>query len=157
MKSLFSSSSSPSSGSILSPLPALPVAATSRSPRGWWRAASLLAALSLAACASTPSPAPAIAAGTASVEAARSAGADELAAVDINEARRQLERARLLAQSGDERGAIRMAERADVDAQLARAKAGSERSRRAVAEVEAGLRTLRDELNRGATPQPVRP
>lgn len=118
--------------------------------------ATLLAAGTLAAagCANTPSPAPSIAAGSASVEAARSAGAPELAAVELNEARGKLDRARVMAAAGDERGAVRLAEQADVDAQLARAKAGSERSRRAVTELEAGLQTLRDELNRAALKQP---
>ncbi len=112
-------------------------------------------ALAVAGCANPPSPAPSIAASSASVEAARSAGAPELAAVELNEARNKLERARAAATAGDERSAIRLAEQADVDAQLARAKASSERSRRAVTELEAGLQTLRDELNRAAQKQPV--
>ena len=114
-------------------------------------------AIALAGCGSTPSAAPSIAAGSASVEAARSAGATELDAVDLNEARNKLERARALATAGDDRAAMRLAEQADVDAQLARAKAGSERSRLAVAELEAGLQTLRDELNRAAAKQATRP
>ncbi|MDL2337736.1 MAG: DUF4398 domain-containing protein [Pseudomonadota bacterium] len=114
-------------------------------------------ALAVTGCANTHSPSPSIAAGAASVEAARSAGAPELAAVEINEARIKLDRARALAAAGDERGAIRVAEEADVDAQLARAKAGSERSRRAVTELEAGLQTLRDELNRAAVKQAQQP
>ena len=52
---------------------------------------------------------------------------------------------------------MRMAEQADVDAQLARAKAGTERSRLAVSELETGLQTLRDELNRAAAKQAPRP
>ncbi len=113
--------------------------------------APLLCAGALAACASTPAPTAALAAGAASYEAARSAGAPEFAAAELNNARTKLERARALAQSGNNREAIRLAEQAEVDAQLARAMAGSERSRRAVAEVDAGLRTLREELNRSAT------
>jgi hypothetical protein len=68
--------------------------------------------------------------------------------VELNEARTKLERARALAQTGKNREAIRMAEQADADAQYARAKAGSERSRRAADEVAASLSDLRDELNR---------
>lgn len=119
--------------------------------------ATLLAsgALAVTGCAHTPSPAPSIAASAASVEAARSGGAPELASAELNEARSKLERARALAAAGDERGAIRLAEQADVDAQLARARAGSERSRRAVTELEAGLQTLREELSRAAAKQPV--
>ncbi len=119
--------------------------------------ASLMAsgALAVTGCAHTPSPAPSMAATAASVEAARSAGAPEMAAAELNAARSKLDRARALAAEGDERGAIRLAEEADVNAQLARARAGSERSRRAVTELEAGLQTLRDELNRAAAKQPV--
>lgn len=114
--------------------------------------------LALASGCGTPvSSAPAIASSNASIEAARSAGAPELDAVNLNEARSKLEKARALATAGDDRGAMRMAEQADVDAQLARAKAGSERSRLAVTELEAGLQTLRDELNRAAAKQAPRP
>ena len=47
--------------------------------------------------------------------------------------------------------AIRLAEEAQADAQLSRAVAASERSRRALSEVEASLATLRDEMSRGAS------
>lgn len=120
-------------------------------------ACALASLVAFSGCGTPVSSAPSIASGTASVEAARSAGAPELDAVGLNEARNKLEKARALATAGDDRGAMRMAEQADVDAQLARAKAGSERSRLAVAELEAGLQTLRDELNRAATQQTTRP
>lgn len=111
------------------------------------------AALAFGGCANSPPAEPAIATATASVDAARSSGASEMAAVEINNARSKLDRSRALAQAGDSRGAIRLAEEADIDAQLARAKAGSERARRAVAELDASLQALREELNRnGANP-----
>ena len=110
--------------------------------------AALLAALALAGCASTPPAAPSIAAGAASIEDARAGGAGELAAADIDSARDKLERARTLARAGDQRGATRMAEQATVDAQLARSRSASERSRRAEGEVQASLQTLREELAR---------
>lgn len=112
-------------------------------------ALAVASAVLLAACGSSgPPPAAALAASGASLEAARSAGAPELASVEMTGARNKLERARALAQEGRNRDAIRMAEEADADAQLARALAGSERARRAAAEVEAGLTTLRQELQR---------
>lgn len=112
-------------------------------------ALALAAAALLAGCGSSaPPPAAALAASNASVEAARAAGAAELASVEMTGARNKLERARALAQQGRNRDAIRMAEEADADAQVARALAGSERAKRAVAEVEAGLATLRQELQR---------
>ncbi|HPU49964.1 MAG TPA: DUF4398 domain-containing protein [Burkholderiaceae bacterium] len=119
-------------------------------------AGGTLACAALMACASAPSPAPALAAGAASLEAARAANAGELASVDMNAARQKLERARALAQAGQPREAIRLAEEADVDAQLARARAGSERARVALAEVERGLRTLREELARPPATLPGR-
>ena len=119
--------------------------------------APLACAALLTGCASDPPTAPSIAAGATALETARSAGAPEFAAADLDQARGKLERARALAQAGKNREAIRMAEQAEVDAQLARATAGSERSTRALNEVEASLRSLREELNRAATAQPVRP
>lgn len=115
----------------------------------------LLGAALLAACATQPPATNALAASATAVEVARSAGAPEYAAVELNAARTKLERARVLAQAGRNLEAIRMAEEADADAQLARAKAAAERSRRAADEVNASLRTLREEMARqsgGATP-----
>jgi Domain of unknown function (DUF4398) len=123
---------------------------------------ALLAAGALAACASAPQPAPFIAAGTASIEAARASGAAELAPVPLDNARAKLQQAQALAQAGNHEDAVRLAQQADVDAQLARARAGAERSRRSAAEIEAGLQVLQDELARrqaptGPSPQPVPP
>ena len=113
--------------------------------------APLLCVAALAACASTPAPTAALAAGASSYETARSAGAPEFAAAELNSARTKLEQARALAQAGKNREATRLAEQAEADAQLARAMSASERSRRAVAEVDASLRTLREEISRSAT------
>lgn len=114
-------------------------------------AAALFATALVAACSSNPPPQAALAASGASVDAARAAGAEDLAAVELQQARNKLERARAFAQAGDARSAIRWAEQAEADAQLARAQASSERSRRSVDEVQSSLRALREELNRGAT------
>lgn len=113
--------------------------------------AVIFANVLVAACSSKPPVEPALAASGASLEAARAAGADDLAAVELQQARNKLERARAFAQAGDARSAIRLAEQADADAQLARAQAASERSRRSVDEVQANLRALREELNRAGT------
>lgn len=124
--------------------------------RRWAAAGAAVAALG-AGCASGPDPAPALAAGAASLEAARAAGAADYAAAPLDAARAKLERARLLARSGrsgDNEQALRLAQQADLDAQLARALAGAERSQRAVGEVDASLRTLRRETERPAVPAP---
>jgi Domain of unknown function (DUF4398) len=123
---------------------------------------ALLAAGVLAACASAPQPASFIAAGTASIEAARASGAAELAPVPLDNARAKLQQAQALAQAGHKQEAVHLAQQADVDAQLARAQAGAERSRRSAAEVQAGLQVLQDELARrhapaGQPPQPLPP
>jgi len=123
---------------------------------------ALLAAGVLAACASAPQPAPFIAAGTASIEAARASGAAELAPVPLDDARAKLQQAQAQAQAGNKEDAVRLAQQADVDAQLARAQAGAERSRRSAAEIQAGLQVLQDELARrqappGQSPQPLPP
>ena len=115
----------------------------------------LLGAGLLAACATQPTATNALAASATAVEVVRYAGEPEYAAAELNAERTKLERARLLAQAGRNLEAIRMAEEADADAQLARAKAAAERSRRAADEVNAGLRTLREEMARqsgGTTP-----
>jgi hypothetical protein len=117
---------------------------------------ALLVAGLLGACAHSQPPAPFIAAGAASIEAARASGAPELAPVALNEARAKLQRAQALAQAGNRGDAVRLAQQADVDAQLARAQAGAERSRRSAAEVEAGLQVLQDELARRQQ-SPVQP
>ena len=120
-------------------------------------AAAAAVLLVLAACASKPPVAPALAAATASTEAARAAGAAEFAPAPLDAARTKLDRAQGLASRGEREQALRLAEQADLDAQLARATAGAERSRRAVAEVETSLRTLREEMQRGTTAAPRQP
>jgi hypothetical protein len=115
-----------------------------------------LLSLTLAACSTQPRPDAALAASSASVDAARSAGAGELSPQTLQQAQVKLTRARLLAQSGQPREALRLAEQAQADAELARAQAASQRSRRAADEVQASLRSLRDELNRSRATPPLR-
>lgn len=121
-------------------------------PLAAWFAGAALAT----GCASDPPATPAIDAGAAALNSARSAGATDFAGAEFDLARGKLERARALAQAGKHREATRLAEQAEVDAQVARASAGNQRSTRALDEVEASLRSLREELDR-ATTQPVRP
>lgn len=145
----------------------IPFDAASRGlARGLPRLAAVAAVVTLTACASNSPPAgPALAASAASYEAARTAGAPQYAAGEMDSARTKLERARALAAAGKSREAMRLAEQADVDAQLASARTRSERSRLALAEVQASLNTLRQELQRqsanpaapGAMPTPVAP
>lgn len=133
-------------------------------PFPWARPVEGMLALSaielIAACASVPSAAPAIAAGAASIEAARASGAADYAAVYLSTAQSKLDRAQVLAHAGSHRDARRMAEQADVDAQFARALAGASRSQRSMSEIEANLRTLREQLAQqrpAAVTSPVAP
>ncbi len=93
--------------------------------------------------APVPPPTPALAGGSAAVDAARSAGAAELAPVEMGSATGKLERAQALARDGKNLEARRLAEEAAADAAAARAKAGAERSRRAATEAESGVASLR--------------
>jgi membrane-bound lytic murein transglycosylase len=134
-----------------------PLLSSGAAVRATVRAAVCAACAVLAACASDPPTAPALAVSAASVEAARSAGAPEYAQADLTSASTKLDQARALARAGNNRQAVWLAEEADADAQVARAQAGSERSRKALAEVEAGLRTLREELARKPAGAPRSP
>ena len=125
-------------------------------------AAALALALLLAACVS-PVPSEQIALGSAAVDAARAAGAEQHAGPEFATARQKLENARTQVGFGDNVQARWLAEEAEVDAQVALSRAAAQRSQLAAAEVEAGLRALREALGRGepdqrnAMPQPVLP
>lgn len=103
----------------------------------------------LAGCSSPPVPREQLAVGVSSVEAAQSAGAAELAPVELNKAREKLNMAVAAAREKQFVAARRLAEEADADAQVARTKANAERSRRAAEEVTAGIRTLQQQINKG--------
>ena len=117
----------------------------------------------LGGCASSLPPVrPALAASSASLEAARSAGAPEYAVAEFEQARSKLERARALAQAGADAPALRLAQQAEADAQFARALAASQRSQLALREIESSLRMLVEEVQRTsptgpAVSLPVRP
>jgi len=108
-----------------------------------------LTVLSLAGCASTGDmPREEMAVARAAVDrAAGPAGAD--APVEVSQAREKLERATAAVARKDYDMARRLAEQAEVDANLAEAKSHSVRSDRALAEVREGIRQLRAEIARG--------
>ncbi|HZF27741.1 MAG TPA: DUF4398 domain-containing protein [Gammaproteobacteria bacterium] len=85
---------------------------------------------------------------TASVEAAEKAGAYEHANVEMAQARRKLSSAQRALADGDRDVAARLAVEADLDAQLAMAKARSHETQAAVAELHENIRTLQEELRR---------
>jgi septal ring factor EnvC (AmiA/AmiB activator) len=112
-------------------------------------AVAALAVLTLAGCASTGDmPREEMAVARAAVDrAAGPAGAD--APVEVSQARDKLERANAAVARKDYDVARRLAEQAEVDANLAEAKSHSARSDRALMEVREGIRQLREEIARG--------
>ena len=93
-----------------------------------------------------------LALGASSIDMARAAGGDEFAPVEMNKARAKLERARRMLQDGKRVEAQRLADEADVDAQVAHAKAGSVRSAQSLAEVKESIRALRQQSEQAAQP-----
>ena len=128
-------SSKPNVPSIVRPLTSLTVVAT-------------LALLILPGCASTGDmPREQMAVSRAAVDRATGpAGAD--APVEVSMARDKLERANAAVARKDYDDARRLAEQAEVDANLAEAKSHSVRSSRALVEVREGIRQLREEIAR---------
>jgi len=102
----------------------------------------------LAACASTPPPTAQVAVSAAAVNHAAGAGAPELAPVEMRLARDKLQRANVAMTTKDYGQALALAQEAQVDAQLAEAKAHSSKARKAAEEVREDGRVLREEIER---------
>lgn len=115
-----------------------------RSPRtADLRLPLLLLQLVLAACTTAPPAPPAnIGLAEAALESAHTAGADEAARTDMVNARAKLENARLTNRAGNTVLAARLAEEAEVDAHVARAKTAYLRAAKALDTAETDLRTL---------------
>src|SRR3982074_1998908 len=105
------------------------------------------AALLCAGCATTPPPTEQLAAARAMVNQAQPAAGKE-APLELQNAQAKLSRAEDAMQRGDYEVARRNAEQAEVDAKLAWSVAENARAQRAAAEVERGIETLREELDR---------
>lgn len=114
-------------------------------PHTAWLAA---AALALSACASAPVPTEQLAVTTAAVASAVSAGGQELAPTEMSSARDKLVRAHLAVAAKDNEQALRLAQQAQVDAQLAGSKAQAMKAKKAEAELDEAARVLREEMAR---------
>lgn len=111
--------------------------------------AVMCAALLFAGCAVTPAaPTAQLAASRTAVDQARMSGAPESASTEYNTARDKLARAEAAFEAQDYTAATRLAREAEVDAQLAQARAQSMRSQHALAEIEESIRALQGELDR---------
>jgi hypothetical protein len=119
------------------------------------RVGAAAAVLSLAACAS-PEKTPATAAVAVShnaVENAVSAGAPELAPVEINAARDKMMRANQALAAKDYKTARELAVQAQADAKLAQSKANSAKATAAADALNEDLRVLRQEVDRANSDQ----
>jgi hypothetical protein len=106
------------------------------------------AALVAVGCATAPPPNEQLAVAKDSVQRAETAGAVDLAPVEMAAARDKLTRAEQAAAHRDAVPATELAEQADVDAKLAEATAQEHKSHKAAMELDASLQALRNEATR---------
>jgi hypothetical protein len=117
-------------------------------------------AFGIVACASTPVPIEKLAIARSSIERAEQAQAAQFAQIELNSARNKYAAAQAAADKRDALVAARLADQADVDAQLAESTARARQQERLVTELDASLRDLRNETLRRdqsgtAVPQPA--
>jgi hypothetical protein len=118
-------------------------------------------AFGIVACASTPMPVEKLAVAKSSLDRAEQAQAAQFAQVELGSARNKYAAAQAAADKKDAEVAARLADQADVDAQLAEATARAKQQQQLVAEMDASMRDLRNETlrrdNTGAAPQVPQP
>jgi hypothetical protein len=102
----------------------------------------------LGACASNPSSDADIAASSAALNGAVTAGAADTAPTELRAARDKLDDARRERDAGHGERAIALAREASVDARLAESKALAARSQQSAQDLNAANRALADEINR---------
>jgi hypothetical protein len=105
-------------------------------------------AFGIVACASAPAPVEKLTIAKQSIERAEQAQAAQFAQVELNSARTKLAAAQAAADKHDAEVAARMADQADVDAQLAESTARAKQQQELVTEMDASLRDLRNETLR---------
>lgn len=105
-------------------------------------------AFGIVACASAPMPVEKLAVAKSSLERAEQAQAAQFAQVELNTARSKYAAAQAAADQRDGEVAARLADQADVDAQLAESTARAKQQEQLVTEMDAGLRDLRNETLR---------
>jgi septal ring factor EnvC (AmiA/AmiB activator) len=114
-------------------------------------------AFGIVACASTPMPVEKLAIAKTSIERAEQAQAAQFAQVELGSARNKYAAAQAAVDKHEAEVAARLADQADVDAQLAESTARAKQQEQLVTEMDAGLRDLRNETlrrdNTGAAPQ----
>ena len=113
-------------------------------------AAIAVTVVALAACTSNPVADEKIAVAKSSVQRAEGSGAPEYAPVELATARDELARAEKKNAERDLQPATMLAERANIDAELAEATAQQQRSHKAAMEFDASMQTLRQETTRSS-------
>jgi len=104
----------------------------------------------LAACSSNPVANEKIAVAKASVQRAEASGAPEYAPVELATARDELAHAEKKSADGNLQPATMLAEKANIDAELAEATAQQQRSHKAAMEFDTSMRTLQQETTRSS-------
>jgi hypothetical protein len=113
-------------------------------------AMAVTALLLLGACAGGEPPRAELAAADAAIQAAQRSGAGERAPAELNTARMKYQSATAAVHDEDYERAARLAREAEIDAQLATAKAQAAQSRAAAEQVRRGAATLQRETTRPA-------
>lgn len=106
------------------------------------------ALMALVACASTPPPTAEVAVANAALAHAVAAGGPEFAPTEMSMAREKMGRAQQALAARDHPVALVLAQQVTLDAQLAEAKAESEKARRSAAALQEAARALREEMAR---------
>jgi septal ring factor EnvC (AmiA/AmiB activator) len=105
-------------------------------------------AFGIVACASTPMPVEKLAVAKSSIERAEQAQAAQFAQVELASARNKYAAAQAATDKHNAEVAARMADQADVDAQLAESTARAKQQEQLVTEMDKGLNDLRKETLR---------
>ena len=120
-------------------------------PKHPWHRATLaigFAVVTITGCATVQPPTEQIAVSKLAISNANSAGGNEFAVAEMRAAQDKLDRANLAMKAEDYKNAKTLAEQAQVDAQLATAKARTGKAQKAAATVQEDSRVLRNELDR---------
>jgi septal ring factor EnvC (AmiA/AmiB activator) len=113
---------------------------------------SLVLILGASVCAAKPLPVEQLAVARASLDRAEQAQAGQFAQAELKSARDKLAAAQAAADKHKEDIAARLADEADLEAQLAESTARARQQEQLVAQMEAGLRDLRNETQRNHAP-----
>ena len=108
------------------------------------------AAALLTSCGGVPPPTNQLANAQSAIDQAQGYGAQDLARADLANATDKFNRANAAVKAGDNALATQLADESAVDAQLAAARTRLAKTDRAVADMQANIKTLRDEISRNS-------